>query len=248
MRKSTILIGFVVILAVTFLGLQVFEQLYVSDLVRPFILPLLTLAYVFRYKDSKSYFFLFLLFFSIAEILGGVIYLDPDNVVLDNFQYYTGNLCLISAYIFLILEIYKTIKLNVVLKKYPIHLLVLLALDIYCVVLVSRVSINSGFMENNIECIIEVIYNSCIMLLLTVSLLNYLHNDSNKSMSLLIASLCLLFSEVIQVAFYYVKYMSLLEIVSSILLIIAFTIFFNQARLKYSDVKKFKTLDKLEEA
>ncbi|MBT8260366.1 MAG: hypothetical protein HKO92_01355 [Flavobacteriaceae bacterium] len=246
MRKSTILIGIVVILAVIFLGLQVFEQLSISYKVRPFILPLLTLAYVFKYKDSQSFFFLFLLFFSIAELLSGIIYFDAENITLDNFQYYTGNICLILAYIFLILEIYKTLKFKEVLKLYPIHILILLALDVYCIVLVSKISINSGFMEYNIEYIIEVVYNCCIMLLLTIALINYLHNDSNKSMSLLIASICLLFSEVIQVAFYYVKYMFFLEIISSILLVTAFSILFVQAKLNYADAKKFKTLDKLE--
>jgi len=84
------------------------------------------------------------------------------------------------------------------------------------------------------------------MLLLTITLVNYLSNDSNKSMSLLIGSLCILFSEVLQVAFYYVKYIHIIEVVSNIMLIIAFILFYIQSSMSYSAVNKFKTLDKLE--
>jgi len=246
MQKSKLILGIVIMLTVTYLGLQIFEQETAASFVRPAIIPLLTLAYIFKFKDISSYFFLFLFSYSLSEILGTLGYFAYENELIDNFQYYTGNLLYLFAYICLILEVYKHLNIRKLIKQFPLHILILLVLDIYCVVLVSKISITSGYMVENIEFIIEILYNSSIMLLLTITLVNYLSNDSNKSMSLLIGSLCILFSEVLQVAFYYVKYIHIIEVVSNIMLIIAFVLFYTQSSMSYSAANKFKTIDKLE--
>lgn len=246
MQKSKLILGIVIMLTITFLGLQIFKQSTAASFVRPAIIPLLTIAYLLKFKDISSFFFLFLFSFSLSEIVGTLGYFAYDNVIIDNFQYYTGNILYIMAYLFLILEIYKHLNIRKLIKQFPMHLLVLFVLDIYCIVLVSKISITSGYMIYNIEFIIEVIYNSAIMLLLTIAVINYLSNDSNKSMSLLIAALCMLFAEVLQVAFYYVEYVPVLEIVSNMLLIIAFVLFYIQSGMSYFAENPFKTLDKLE--
>lgn len=246
MQKTKLILGIVIMLTITFLGLQIFKQSTAASFVRPAIIPLLTLAYLLKFKDISSFFFLFLFSFSLSEIVGTLGYFAYENEIIDNFQYYTGNILYILAYIFLILEIYKHLNFKKLLRQFPIHLLILFVLDIYCIVLVSKISITSGYMIYNIEFIIEVIYNSAIMLLLTIAVINYLTNDSNKSMSLLFGALCVLFAEVLQVAFYYVEYVPILEIISNMLLIIAFVLFYIQSGMSYFAENRFKTIDKLE--
>ena len=246
MQKSKLLLGIVIMLTVTYLGLQIFEQETVASFVRPAIIPLLTLAYVLKFKEFSSFFFLFLFSFSLSEIIGTLGYFAYENELIDNIQYYTGNILYLLAYIFLVFEVYKHLNIKKLIKQFPIHILILLILDVYCVVLVSKISITSGFMENNIEFIIEILYNCSIMLLLTITLVNYLSNDSNKAMSLLIGSLCILFSEVLQVAIYYVKYIHILEVAANIMLIVAFILFYTQSGMSYSKENRFRTLDKLE--
>ena len=246
MQKSKLILGIVIMLTVTYLGLQIFEQETVASFVRPAIIPLLTLAYVLKFKEYSSFFFLFLFSFSLSEIIGTLGYFAYENELIDNFQYYTGNILYLLAYIFLIFEVNKHLNIRKLIKQFPIHILILLILDVYCVVLVSKISITGGYMENIIEFIIEILYNCSIMLLLTITLVNYLSNDSNKAMSLLIGALCILFSEVLQVAFYYVKYIHILEVAANIMLIVAFILFYTQSSMSYIKENGFKTFDKLE--
>lgn len=246
MQKSKLFIGIAIILTCVFLGLELFEQIYVAELVRALILPFLTLGYFFRYKNKHPHFLYFLVCYSASELFGGFGYLAYENETIDNIQYYLGNILYIIAYAFLIAYVFQFLEIKNIIKKFPIHVLIMLALDIYCVVLVSKISIYSGYMEFRIEYLIEIIYNSTVMLLLSVALLNFLLNDSNKAMLMLIGAVCILFSEVIQVADFYVKEMLVFKVIYNVLLIAAFVFFYIQLGFKQSVESKFKTLDKLE--
>ena len=84
------------------------------------------------------------------------------------------------------------------------------------------------------------------MLLLTVTLVNYISKDAKKAMNLLLGSLCIVFSEVIQVAYFYVSDINILGVVYSILLIIAFFFFYLQSSMAYEKKKNYEILEKLE--
>jgi hypothetical protein len=92
----------------------------------------------------------------------------------------------------------------------------------------------------------EVVYNIVIMLLLTMALVNYISRDSKKAMNLLIGSLCIVFSEVIQVAYFYVSERIVFGVVYSVLLVLAFTLFYIQSSMSYMKAKKFEVREKLE--
>ena len=74
MRKSKLILGIVIMLTVIYLGLQIFEQETAASFVRPAIIPLLTLAYIIKFKDISTYFFLFLFSYSLSEIIGTMIH------------------------------------------------------------------------------------------------------------------------------------------------------------------------------
>ena len=132
------------------------------------------------------------------------------------------------------LEVLKSIKLKSVISKFPAHIIILLVLNIYSVYLVSEIAVKSDYLSNMTEYIIEIVYNIVVMLLLTVTLINYISRDSKKAMNLLLGALCIVFSEIMQVAYFYVSDKNILNVTYSVLLIFAFCFFYIQAGMTYS--------------
>jgi hypothetical protein len=234
MQKSKLLSGIIIALTISFVGFQIFQVDFIGGIVRGLILPLLTILYCVTGKSKSNYFFYFLLFYSLAEFTSVFSYFAYYSVVVDNFLYYGGNLCYITAYVFLILEVLKSIKLKSVISKFPAHIIILLVLDIYSVYLVSEIAVKSDYLSNMTEYIIEIVYNIVVMLLLTVTLINYISRDSKKAMNLLLGALCIVFSEIMQVAYFYVSDKNILNVTYSVLLIFAFCFFYIQAGMTYS--------------
>ncbi len=246
MRLTKILLGFIILLAISFIGFQIFELEELAIVVRIIILPMLTVLYCLKTKDRRSYFFYFLLCFSLAEFTGVFAFLPDPSSTIYELMYYGGNGLSIMAYIFLILELIKSMDLRMIWKNYPVHIFILLVLDIYSVILVSQVSENSGYFEYTMEFVVEIVYNIVMMLLLTVTLVNYISRDSKKAMNLLLGALCIVFSEVIQVAYYYVSDENIFAVVYSVLLVLAFGFFYIQANMNYVKEKNYEILRKVE--
>lgn len=245
MKQIKLLLSLIVMLTITYLGLEVFNRTSLAEYVRLPIIPLLTYAYYLKTRDKSSFFFLFLAAFSLCEVICGVsnvIYDFTENVMIDTFQFFSGNLLYIMGYVFLIVEILKNMKLKQVIRKFPFTILVLLALDTYSVVLVSKVSIESGYFESTLGMVIEVIYNTTIMLLLSVALINYLNKDSRKAINILLAATCIVFSEIIQGAYIYITELNILKVLGSIFLLAAFALLYIQAAMSYDELK-FKTYE-----
>ena len=246
MQKRNILLGFIIVLALVYVGLQIFEQQNIASYVRPIILPLLALSYCLVSKDRSSNFFYFLLFYSIAELSSLFNYYAQYSYFVDNLLYYGGNILYITAYTFLIIEIFKSMNIKRIFNRFTAYILILVALDIYSIILVTDIAIKSEILFGVYDYLIEIVYNTVIMLLLTITLINYISKHTKKAMNLLLGALCIVFSEVIQVAYYYVSEQNILSIVYSILLVLAFTFFYIQSNLIYADSESFETIDKLE--
>ncbi|PTM07731.1 MAG: hypothetical protein DA407_09980 [Bacteroidetes bacterium] len=234
MQRSILLSGIIIALTISFIGFQIFQLDLVGAFVRGLILPLLTVLYCISGKSKSNYFFYFLIFYSISEFSGVFSYFAYYSVVVDYLLYYVGNLSYITAYIFLILEVLKSINLKTVLSRFPVHIIILLVLDIYSVYLVSEIAVKSDYLTGMLDYFIEIFYNIVIMLLLTVTLINYISRDSKKAMNLLLGALCIVFSEIIQVAYFYVSDKNILNVTYSVLLVFAFCFFYIQAGMSYS--------------
>jgi hypothetical protein len=245
MQKTKILLSFIIVLTISFIGLQIFNQDQISSILRAFVLPLLTILYWIKFKDNRSYFFYFLLAYSISEFMGVFGYLAYTSQLIGNILFYSGNGFYILAYVFLIIEILKSMDLKGICKRFPLPLIILFAFDVYSIILVSDVAMSSN-MLNKIEYTVEIVYNISIMLLLTVTFINYISRHTKKAMNLLVGAICIVFSEVMQVASYYVSDINLLKVLYSILLVFAFSFFYIQSSMNYADEKKFKPLEKLE--
>ena len=238
--KSKIILGVIISLVVAFIGLVIFNQDDTADYLRLAILPLVTVYYSLSSNKRTSFFFYFLLLYSIGEIITVLYYFIPLTLLIDNILYFLGNSLYIIAYGFLIFEILRSMNFSKIFSRFAVHLIILFALDVYCIALVSDVTIKSGVLENIYENILEVVYNMTIMLLLTAALINYLYRDSKKSMNLLVGALCIVFSEVIQVAYFYVSEIPMLSVVYSLLLVMAFLFFYIQNSMTYQDYEMHK--------
>ena len=247
MQKTKTLLGLIIVLAISFIFFQVLNQNEIVDIVRSFILPLVTILYYLKTKDSKSNFFYFLFVYSISEFIGVFSYFAYDSFIISDIMFYSGNLLYITAYIFLILEVLKSMNLKGIFRRFSVHIAILFAFDIYSVVLVSEIEVQSDDLIGLVDYTLVILYNTVIMLLLTVTLVNYLSRDSKKAMNLLLGALCIVFSEVIQGAYFYVSNdMTILSVVYSILLIIAFYFFYLQSSMSYEKEKNYEALEKLE--
>lgn len=246
MKQTTLLLSLIVMITIVYLGLEIFNDDFYSEYVRWLIVPLVTCLYRVKTKDSSSFFYLFLLTFSVCELTRGIfniIYQFTESDLIDKIQFFSGNFMYILSYTFLIVEIIKDMNLKYVFKKFLFSIIVLLFLNTYCVFLVSKVSIESGYFDGILGMVIEVIYNTIIMLLLSVSLLNFLYRESKKAINLLFACVCILVSEIIQGAFIYIIELYILKILGSFFMVVAFVLLYIQATMSYKG-DKLKVFEK----
>lgn len=240
MKNTNILIFFIIAFCVAFAIFQINGQEYLSNLSKSFIVPLFTILYFINVPQKSKYFTLFLIFFSIAELSVILDYYSIDwSLNSLNALYLIGNSIFILAYFFLILEVFKTINLRKVLENYFIHVIVLLALNVYIVyVLISIV--NPAFqLDSEYLIAVEIVYNVVMLLLLTISLISYFYNDNKKTLLLFFGSICIVFSEVIQIAYFYIADQDLLNITQTILFVLAFFFFYYQSKVKNKKVHFF---------
>ncbi|MBT8273829.1 MAG: hypothetical protein KJO77_08485 [Bacteroidia bacterium] len=248
MQKTKILLGIIATLVIAFIGFRIFQQEVIADYIRPIILPLVTLYYIIEGYNRKSYFFLFLAVYAFADLFGFFNQMAEESELVDSLMYFGCNTLYILAYIFLIMEVYQSMNLSKILSRFLVHIVILFLLDIYCVILVSEVAIKSENLVTIYDHIIEIAYNSVIMIMLTVTLINYLYRDSKKAMNLLLGALCIVFSEVFQVAYFYVSEINVLSIAYSVLLVVAFTFFYIQVKMSYGNNEVTLSSPPIEEA
>jgi len=229
MTKSNILIGLVVLLSMLFIVFQFNNNEVLSTMVRSLIVPMITLLYFINVKKRSFFFTMFLVLFSISEITVLFSRYFPAQS-----EYFVGNSLYILAYIFLIYEILKGLDFTYLFKNFSIHLLILSALNIYVIYVLLKIEdpFVIGF-----EFVIEFIYNIVTLFLLSISLLSYFCKDNRKSLLIFLGSICIVFSEVIQIAYYYIAEKNLLSLSYSILLILAFCFYYYQSTIENEDVK-----------
>ena len=195
-------------------------------------LVLLTVLYCVWTKNRGHLFLGFLVVFTCAHLLGLYSYYVPEisNEKVD-YYYYGANILYISAYMLLIIKILRGVNLAKVISEFAVPILILIVLDVFCV---SIVSDTAGNVFTSNQYILEFIYNSVVMLLLSVGLINYMYRNDNKSMLFLVASICIVFSEIIQLAYYYILPSDDLGFIYSLFLVIAFLFFYLQSQLEFT--------------
>lgn len=224
MIAQKILIALLGIFALVFLGFQAFGLEFEAAGIRVLLLLLLIGLYCNRSSKGSFLYLVFLVFFSIAEILNFVNWLSaPVPIDKIDYLYIIGNSLYILSYLILIIQTLLSFNLVEVFRKYIFHILVLILLDILSVVVVTNTIMD---VMPHYAYYLEFIYNAVIMILLNVALINYLHKDDKRSFTLLVGSIFIFFSEVIQTAYFYISEISFLNVISSLFFVCAFVSFY----------------------
>ncbi|MEZ4802887.1 MAG: hypothetical protein R2797_08935 [Gelidibacter sp.] len=229
MQLQQILKITLLVICMLFLGFQVFNLEFQAAGSRVILVLLLTVLYYIRVRPKRLLFFLFLLFFSLAEIVNFAswfIKLDYDTTT--DYFYYGANILYIVSYVLLTLRVIIDMNIQQVLSKFWIHIIILTVLDVFCVIIVSG---TAEKMLSEHQYSLEVVYNSVIMILLTVAMINYISKNSHKSMNLLLGAIFIFFSEVIQMTYFYISDINILNVICSLFLVLAFLFLYLQARI-----------------
>jgi hypothetical protein len=131
-------------------------------------------------------------------------------------------------------------KFKKILKQFPVTLLILITLGVFCVTLITETVQNQ---LTTSEYVLEFLYNVIVMALLSAALISYMDRGDNKSMLFLIGSMFIFFSEMLQLAYYYVAELQHLAVIYSVFLVLAFVFFYLQSNLKHQEVQDFDFLD-----
>ncbi len=229
MHLRLILKGTLIVVCLLFLGFQVYNLEFQAAGMRLSLVLLLTILYCIGVPERRLFFFLFLVCFTLAEIVNVIswfVKFDYDTTL--DYFYYVGNILYILSYVFLILHVLKDINMPHILSKFWFHLIILVILDIFCVIIVSG---TTEKILSERQYFLEVTYNIVIMLLLTVAMINYISKNTQKSMNLLLGAIFIFFSEVLQLTYFYVSEINVLNVLCSLFLVLAFLFLYLQSRI-----------------
>lgn len=232
MLLNKILKVVLVLLAAAFVVLQGLAFEVEGATLSAITLVLLTILYYKWTKKKSTFFFWFLVVFTLADLIGLVSYYVP-RVKLGqiDYLYYSANILYMLSYTFLIIKILKGFNFRKVFYELSIPIIVLVILDVFCVTLVTATAENEFTLY---QYVLEFTYNTIIMVLLSVALINYMYRNDNKSMLFLLGSIFMSFSEIIQLAYYYVLDDTNLSLIYSFLLVAAFVFFYLQSQTQFS--------------
>ncbi|MBT8303110.1 MAG: hypothetical protein KJP09_01460, partial [Bacteroidia bacterium] len=166
--KEYLLLYVIVSLTALFVVGGAFGFEAISVAARALIIPSATVVYFLRVKNKSFFFSGFLLLFSLSELMDLWV-----NSIPNLYMFFIGNTLYILGYIFLVIEVLGYIKKSPDYKnffaKYALHLAILLMFAVYLVILLAE--IERPYMDNW-EYTLSMLYNSIILLLLTLATLN----------------------------------------------------------------------------
>lgn len=229
LTKSNILIASIIALCISFALFQFKEEYFISSISKSLIVPLFTLLYLINVKRKSTYFTWFLMLFSFSELSAFLQYFLESDQAFDIY-YIIGNSIYIVAYILLLLEVVKGLDLKSVVKNYKLYLIILGLLNVYIVYVL--LSIVNPVLNNGNLIFIELIYNIVMLMLLAFSLIAYFYKDNKKALLFFLGTLCIVFSEFIQIAYFYIVDQDILNFTSTLLFVLAFCFYYFHSRME----------------
>ncbi|MBF8151416.1 hypothetical protein ITJ86_16030 [Winogradskyella sp. F6397] len=245
MLVNKILKVVLLLLGASYIILQGFALEQEGDIVSATAFVLLTWLYLGWTKHKSKLFSLFLVVFTTAQILGLLGWYReelPEGQI--DYLYYIANTFSIVSYALLIIKMCIYLKLKTVLSQLTVPIIILIVLDIFCVTLISSTTEGAFTFY---EYALEFTYNAVVMILLSVALINYMYRNNYKSMLFLLGSIFIAFSEIIQLAYYYILYDDAnLGYIYSSFLVVAFIFYYLQSQHKVSEPTPTYTDDPLD--
>lgn len=193
------------------------------------IVPIITIIYFITVRDKSKYFTLFLIIYSISNIINII---DQDELY--ELIYFACNSLYIISYVFLLIEIIMSISFKDILKTFPIHIGVLLLLNFYIIFVMTTIINPIDFETEHLSYVrvIEHLYNFVLLSLLSISFLNYLFHESHKALLMFCGCLLITFSEFLLIGYYYLsEEMEILGLISTLFNVFAFVLFYFQSKI-----------------
>ena len=232
-KYKTISLVLVTLVVLTIFG-NLFQIKILSEIAWILILPTLLVFYSVYQGKKDILFIIFLVGFALSEIL------KLWFITSEMLYYYASYICIMVAYSSLIIFFLKGIKFKKLLKNFKLHLIILLVFNLYILYTLNEMILQDETVEVfTFIFFIEVVYNVLILLMLSISLLYYLHNESKQALLLFLACVCIVFSEMIQVAYVFITAEIFLRIGYSLLMAIGFGFIYFYTLL---EVKKRKLI------
>ena len=222
-----------VILVILIMIGRIFDMQALSDYAWILVFPFFAYLYYGLTKGHNHFFGFFLIGFAIVEVLKLVLI---EN---DFLGYYGSNYLIIATYSSLIIFLTKDLSIKRLIKEFKLPLIVLTVFNAYIIyALNDMILADNSISTNSFEFVTEVVYNVLILLLLSCSLIHYLYHQTKQALLLFLASVCIVFSEMVQVAYLFISSEQVLEIIYSLLMGIGFYFLYVYIKIKHFEVKK----------
>ncbi len=227
--------GAVIFLAALFVISVLLGYTLISSISKAFVFPIFLYLYLTEPGVKSKSFIGFLLVFSLSGIYA--VILSMCSI----FYSYLTSMPYIMAYLCLLVYIIKEFNFRQLVKRFKYYLLVLLVFNGYVIFTLNQMILEDDSLKvNTLEFVIEGVYNLCILLVLSFSLLNYLYHDSRTGFLLFLASVCIVFSEMVQVAYIFISADYILNVIYSLLLIIGFYFIYLYIESKTDDYQAIR--------
>ncbi|WP_292948551.1 hypothetical protein [Olleya sp. UBA1516] len=212
---------------------RIFDAPTLSDYSWILVFPFFAYLYYSQTKQTNHYFGFFLIGFSLVEILKIVFYGN------DTMAYYVANYLVIATYTSLIIFLVKDFNIKLLLKEFKLHIIVLLIFNAYIIYVLNQMIMQDAKLAvYSLDFIIEVTYNVLILLVLSLSLIHYLYHETKQGLLLFLASVCIVFSEMVQVAYLFISSAYLLQMVYTALIGVGFYFLYVYIKIKYKSTQK----------
>ncbi|MGB2685581.1 MAG: hypothetical protein WBC43_11270 [Olleya sp.] len=212
---------------------RIFDAPTLSDYSWILVFPFFAYLYYSQTKQTNHYFGFFLIGFSLVEILKIVFYGN------DTMAYYLANYLVIATYTSLIIFLVKDFNIKLLLKEFKLHIIVLLIFNAYIIYVLNQMIMQDAKLAvYSLDFIIEVTYNVLILLVLSLSLIHYLYHETKQGLLLFLASVCIVFSEMVQVAYLFISSAYLLQMVYTALIGVGFYFLYVYIKIKYKSTQK----------
>ncbi|WP_034057855.1 hypothetical protein [Lacinutrix jangbogonensis] len=181
--------------------LDVFEFDLISSTLELALVPVVTVLYLLLVKNRSKCLSIFFILYSITDIINIL-----DFNAISDWAYFVCNTLYIGAYFFLMLYIIKSLSFKLVFKNFLLDFVVLILIDLYMVyVLISMIK-PLDFESNQLVSmqLIELVYNLIIIIVLSLSFLNFVQNAVKKYFLLFVSCVLITFSELMLIGYYYI--------------------------------------------
>lgn len=238
MTTERVLISLILVCFVISITIQLTGEFTTSFYFDFLIVPLITLTYIISIKNKEIMFLLFLIVYALGDIISIIGFLlEEKDFETASTLFTLSSIFFIIAYSILLIKTYRLLSLKYVIKHLRIHGIVMVLLNIYLLYVLQAFIKENSTTNNLIIFHKEFIYNAVTLLLLTISFLNYLYWDSQKSLFLFSGVLALVFCEVFEITYIYISQQSYFSNEYTILISIANTLSLGGFYLLYRQSK-----------